>query len=155
MHLPLSSAPAADRVGDRSQVLTGERPTCVVLLIEDDRPLLLAMARAFTGAGAQVVLAADGAEGLKRFISTAPDLVVTDIIMPEREGIETILAMKAARPDIPILAVSGGGQIAARDFLTLAKDLGADAVLAKPFRAGQLLDAARLLIELPNADAAP
>ena len=139
----------------------------LVLIIEDDRPLLLGMARAFTQAGARVILAADGAEGLKRFTTSSPDLVVTDIIMPEREGIETILAMKAARPEVPILAVSGGGQTPAREFLNLAggqtpareflnlaKGLGADAVLAKPFRAGQLLDAARLLIDLPPIDAA-
>lgn len=134
--------------------MTNDPQDRLVLLIEDDRPLLLAMAKAFTRAGAKVVLAADGAEGLKRFRSTPPDLVVTDIIMPEREGIETILAMKAARPDVPILAVSGGGQTPAREFLMLAKGLGADAVLAKPFRARQLLDAARLLIDLPPSDAA-
>lgn len=133
-----------------------DRPSAdrLVLIIEDDRPLLLGMARAFTQAGARVILAADGAEGLKRFTTSSPDLVVTDIIMPEREGIETILAMKAARPEVPILAVSGGGQTPAREFLNLAKGLGADAVLAKPFRAGQLLDAARLLIDLPPIDAA-
>lgn len=125
-----------------------------ILLIEDDRPLLLGMARAFTQAGAKVSLAADGAEGLKQFMITSPDLVVTDIIMPDREGIETILAMKAARPEVPILAVSGGGQTPAGEFLTLAKGLGADAVLAKPFRAGQLLEAARLLIDLPPTHAA-
>ncbi|WGM30706.1 response regulator [Brevundimonas sp. NIBR11] len=125
-----------------------------ILIIEDDRPLLLGMARAFAQAGARVVLAADGAEGLRRFMSGSPDLVVTDIIMPEREGIETILAMKAARPEVPILAVSGGGQTPAGEFLSLAKRLGADAVLAKPFRARQLLDAARLLIDLPPTHAA-
>lgn len=125
-----------------------------ILIIEDDRPLLLGMARAFAQAGAHVILAADGAEGLKQFMAGSPDLVVTDIIMPEREGIETILAMKAARPEVPILAVSGGGQTPAGEFLNLAQALGADAVLAKPFRAGQLLDAARLLIDLPPTHAA-
>jgi DNA-binding response OmpR family regulator len=126
----------------------------LVLLIEDDRPLLLAMARAFARAGARVILAADGAEGLDRFLTSSPDLVVTDIIMPGREGIETLLAMKAARPEVPILAVSGGGQTPAREFLTLAKGLGADGILAKPFRAEQLLAAARLLIDLPPTDVA-
>ena len=134
--------------------MTGDSPGRLVLLIEDDRTLLLAMARAFSQAGARVMLAADGAEGLKHFTSCFPDLVVTDIIMPEREGIETIVAMKAARPAVPILAVSGGGRTPPQEFLTLAKGLGADAILAKPFRAGQLLDAARLLIDLPSSDAA-
>ncbi|MBU1326089.1 MAG: response regulator [Alphaproteobacteria bacterium] len=134
--------------------MTGRAQDRLVLLIEDDRPLLLAMGRAFARAGAQVMLAQDGTEGLERFMTTSPDLVVTDIVMPEREGIETILAMKAARPEVPILAVSGGGQTPAREFLTLAKGLGADGVLAKPFRAGQLLDAARLLIDLPPINAA-
>ena len=132
----------------------GETAGPLVLLIEDDRTLLLAMARAFSRAGAQVILAADGAEGLKHFMSHSPDLVVTDIIMPEREGIETIVAMKAARPKVPILAVSGGGRTPPHEFLALAKQLGADAVLTKPFRAAQLLDSARLLINRPLADAA-
>ncbi|MDB5421739.1 MAG: response regulator receiver protein [Brevundimonas sp.] len=126
----------------------------VVLVIEDDRQLLLAMTEVFTRAGARVVMAANGAEGLRYFMAESPDVVVTDIIMPEREGIETILAMKAARPEAPILAVSGGGQTPPRQFLTLAKALGADAVLAKPFRAQQLLDATRQLINLSPTDVA-
>lgn len=126
----------------------------VVLVIEDDRQLLQAMAQAFTRSGAQVFTAANGAQGLRCFLAQGPDVVVTDIIMPEREGIETILAMKSARPDTPILAVSGGGQTPAHEFLTLAKSLGADAVLAKPFRARQLVDAAHELLAPSSIDAA-
>jgi DNA-binding response OmpR family regulator len=124
------------------------------LIIEDDPQLLCAMARAFTNAGARVVLAANGADGLKRFGPTPPDLVVTDIIMPEREGIETIMAMKVARPEVPILAVSGGGQIAAVEFLNLAKTLGADAILAKPFRSQQLLETAAQILSSAHAHVA-
>jgi DNA-binding response OmpR family regulator len=119
----------------------------VVLLIEDDPLLLGALQRTFSAAGARVLPAANGAEGMKHFGASSPDVVVTDIIMPEAEGLETILAMKGVRPDVPILAISGGGRTPAGDFLAVARGLGADAALAKPFRSQQLLDAAHALLD--------
>lgn len=109
-----------------------------VLLIEDDLTLLSSMAAHLSAEGAEVSAAADGRVGLARFMSGRPDVVVTDIVMPEREGLETIMEMKSARPDVRVLAISGGGRSGATPFLTLAKRLGADDVLAKPFRGAQL-----------------
>lgn len=123
-----------------------------VLVIEDEPLLREAMARAFRKSNAKVLVAADGAEGLRRFNGASPDLVVTDIIMPEREGIETLMSMKAARPSVPVLAISGGGQTPAGEFLALAASLGADGVLAKPFRAQELTDAAQALFMKADAD---
>jgi CheY-like chemotaxis protein len=79
-------------------------------------------------------------------MSGQPDIVVTDIVMPEREGLETIMAIKSARPDVPILAISGGGRIGAPPFLDLARRLGADDVLAKPFRTAQLVERIAALV---------
>lgn len=117
-----------------------------VLIIEDEPQLLSALGHAFRRAGAYTVLASNGADGLKRFPAAQPDLVITDIIMPEREGVETLMAIKAARPCVPVLAISGGGRTPAGEFLTLARGLGADAVLAKPFRSRDILEKAYALI---------
>lgn len=111
-----------------------------VLLIEDDLTLLNGMIKQLTAEGAEVSAAADGRAGLARFMSHRPDIVVTDIVMPEREGLETIMAIKSDRPDVPILAISGGGRSGATPFLDLARHLGADDVLAKPFRGAQLAE---------------
>ncbi len=76
---------------------------------------------------------------MKLFTADVPDAVVTDIIMPTQEGIETIIAMKAARPGVKILAMSGGGRIKGEQFLYIASQLGADRVLAKPFQPAEVV----------------
>jgi DNA-binding response OmpR family regulator len=128
---------------DVNPILDGK----VVLLIEDDAVMLRALGHAFQQAGCRVVGARDGDEGLSRFVERAPDLVVTDILMPNREGVETILAIKARAPQVKILAISGGGRLGAEEVLSLAGRLGADAVLPKPFRSAQILAAASRLLQ--------
>ncbi len=89
-----------------------------------------------------VVLAGfNGAIGIEIYERDAPDLIITDIIMPEKEGVETIIALSRADPALPIIAISGGGRLDATDFLTMAKKLGARHTLTKPFRRDQLLEA--------------
>ena len=123
-----------------------------VLIIEDDDIMLRALGHAFQRAGSRVVVARDGDEGLARFAERTPDLVITDILMPNREGVETILAMKAKAPRVRILAISGGGRLGAEEILGLASRLGADAVLPKPFRAADILAVARDLLERGGED---
>lgn len=118
----------------------------VVLIIEDDAVMLRALGHAFQQAGCRVVGAREGEEGLARFLSQTPDLVITDILMPNREGVETIVAMKAAAPKVKILAISGGGRLGAEEVLDIARRLGADAILPKPFRSAEILAAARALL---------
>jgi DNA-binding response OmpR family regulator len=120
-----------------------------VLLIDDDPELLRLLEAAFTKAGYMVASAADGRSGMKLFASQVPDAVVTDIIMPTQEGIETIVAMKGARPDVKILAMSGGGRIVGEQFLYIAGHLGADRVIAKPFRLAEVVQIVDELIEAP------
>ena len=109
-----------------------------VLLIDDDVELLRQMAAAFAGAGYEVSTASDGQAGLARFLQAPTHLVVTDIIMPNREGIETILAIRKASPSVKIVAISGGYRVGPADFLELACHVGADGSLAKPFRPSAL-----------------
>lgn len=117
-----------------------------VLLIDDDAQLLRQMSVAFIGAGFIVQTAADGQAALGRFLRAPTDLVVTDIIMPNREGIETIVALKKANPLVKIVAISGGFRVGPADFLELARHVGADAVLAKPFRLSDLISLAEQTI---------
>lgn len=119
----------------------------LVLIIDDDPILLKNIANWFAAAGSKVMTAPDGDVGLKRFAQVRPDLVVTDIIMPDREGVETIIAMKGEDVTVPILAISGGGRIGPSEFLSLALRLGADAALAKPFRSKEILATAASLLD--------
>jgi DNA-binding response OmpR family regulator len=104
-----------------------------VLIVEDDAELLQVMARALQGAGHAVLTAPDGETGLKLFRAEPPDLVVCDIVMPDRDGIELIPEMKGARPEVKLVAISGRQMIGMLDVLGLARRMGADATLAKPF----------------------
>lgn len=112
-----------------------------ILVIDDDpgvRSVLLSM---LTRKGHTVRCEGDGESGLAAFARERPDLVITDIIMPKKEGIETIQSIRRAAPDMPIIAISGGGRVANADFLPLATKFGATAVIAKPFASAVLLDA--------------
>ncbi len=104
-----------------------------ILIIEDENLVANSIAIALAKAGHAVVLAQNGREGLALFANESPDLVITDIIMPEIDGLETIQALRAISAQLPIIAISGGGRIQAFDFLRVAYKLGATDVLRKPF----------------------
>ena len=117
-----------------------------ILVIEDDPILLRNLVQWFQQVGCKVAGASDGAEGLAQFRKLRPHAVITDIIMPNREGIETLMAIKMEAPEVKVLAISGGGRLGPVDLLRAAHGLGADAVLAKPFRSAEVINAvARLL----------
>ena len=117
-----------------------------VLLIDDDPALLDLMAQAFTQAGYVTLTANNGRKGLDLVDTYQPDLVVTDIVMPEMEGIGAILQIKRKPQPPMIIAISGAGPGGRRDYLSWARHLGADEVLAKPFRTSQLLAIAGRLV---------
>jgi CheY-like chemotaxis protein len=112
-----------------------------ILIIDDEDELRSMLRRMLEQAGHEVTEAVNGAEGIKLYERNRPDLIITDIIMPEKEGVETIIALRQADPNLPIIAISGGGRLEATDFLTMAKKLGARHTLSKPFRRDQLLEA--------------
>jgi CheY-like chemotaxis protein len=110
-----------------------------VLVIDDDSLVRRTISRILQHGGYEVMLAEDGAKGVAKFRSERPDLVITDIIMPEQEGIETIIQLLRDNPAARIIAVSGGGRLGSMDFLTVANKLGAAASLRKPFEPAELL----------------
>lgn len=120
----------------------------IVLIIEDDPIMLRNLAQWFEQAGCRVMVAHDGDEGLAQFNTLRPNAVVTDIIMPNREGVETLMAIKNLDPDVKILAISGGGRLGSTDLLRTARGLGADAVMAKPFRSTDVVAAVSRLLQM-------
>tara|TARA_R110000787_G_scaffold226512_3_gene334309 strand:- start:70619 stop:70990 length:372 start_codon:yes stop_codon:yes gene_type:complete len=109
-----------------------------ILLVDDDDLARFAMREVLTRAGHDVTEAENGALGLSAQASTDFDVIITDIIMPEVEGIEFIIKIREQSPNIPVIAVSGGGRMSETDYLETARDLGANAILAKPFSEDQL-----------------
>jgi two-component system chemotaxis response regulator CheY len=109
-----------------------------ILLIEDDEALRSILRMSLEKMGHAVTEAGNGREAIRIFKKTSPDLVLTDLIMPEIEGLEAIRAMRRAQPELKIIAMSGGGRSDARDNLKMAKNFGATAVFAKPFSIKEL-----------------
>ena len=118
-----------------------------VLVIDDDAMLRGFLREVLDQAGYQVFAAANGNEGTDLFARHRPDLVLTDIVMPEKEGMELIMELRRDHPDLPIIAMSGGNAGFSGSYLTVASKLGASATLAKPFTASQLLMAIAQLLE--------
>ena len=112
-----------------------------ILVIDDDDLVRETVRSILESAGFQVVGAADGRQGTRLYRSDPVDLVITDILMPVMEGFETIRELRKIDANAKIIAVSGGGRTSATDFLGMAKKLGADRVIAKPFRPADLIDA--------------
>jgi DNA-binding response OmpR family regulator len=118
-----------------------------ILIIDDDAGMRRMIGRILEGAGYDVLIAEDGEVGLKLFDEHAPDLVITDLLMPGKDGLETIREIKASGHATKILATSGGWRTAQLDFLGVATEFGADRVLSKPFRSKELLETIRQLLE--------
>ena len=111
-----------------------------ILVIDDDILVRDTIVRILERKGYQVLVAGDGARGVRMFRSEQPDLVITDIIMPEKEGLETIREIRGQRPDARIIAISGGARIGNMDFLDVAGKLGASEIMSKPFDPADLVD---------------
>ena len=119
-----------------------------VLIVEDDPDLLHLMTQAFVRAGFSTHGAQNGRVGVRMLGELQPDLMITDIVMPDMEGIATIIEAKRCAPDTRVIAISGGGKYGrSENFLQWAEELGADEVLAKPFAMSSLVVAARLAID--------
>ena len=109
-----------------------------VLVIDDDSSFRRMIRMILTRMRHDVVEAQDGNEGVKSFKAEQPDLVISDMVMPDKEGIQTIQEIRALMPDARIIAISGGGVSADGDHLTAALKLGANLILSKPFRPAEL-----------------
>jgi DNA-binding response OmpR family regulator len=112
-----------------------------ILVIDDEDRMRRLVSRILTKAGHVVIEAKNGREGVVQFDAHRPAVVISDILMPEQEGIETIKELRRKAPAVWIIAMSGGGTSHNMKFLEFAKALGADSALAKPFRADELIEA--------------
>jgi len=112
-----------------------------ILLIEDNPLARASLEHALKSAGYEVSTATDGRQGVTVFRRMRQDLVVTDILMPEQEGVQTILELRRMEPTLPVLAISGGLRSDGPDLLKMVRHLGATETLQKPFDKKALLAA--------------
>jgi DNA-binding NtrC family response regulator len=110
-----------------------------ILVIDDDAHLRSMVRHMLELDGYEVEDAADGDQGLRRCREMTPAMVITDLFMPGREGLETIMALRREAHDVPVVAISGGGSRGGIDQLATAGRLGAVATLSKPFSRAALL----------------
>ncbi|MCI5164437.1 MAG: response regulator [Candidatus Electrothrix sp. AX5] len=119
-----------------------------ILVIDDDEQIRKLLYQVMEQAGFEVQVAADGRKGLSLFEESFYDLVITDLIMPEQEGIETITFLRKNYPQVKIIAISGGGRIGPETYLPLSLELGANLAFAKPFSIDQITNAVKELLDV-------
>ena len=117
-----------------------------ILVIDDDAQLRKMLRKTLENAGYMMIEAPDGVAGAKLFREDPADLVITDIVMEEGGGLETIMSLRRDFPNVKILAISGGGKVVKVDFLSMAKSIGAQLTLEKPFGQQGLLDAVQKVL---------
>jgi len=149
-HLAKPFSPA--QLSRKIREVLGARITARLLVIDDDAGVRSLLDRLLTDSGYEVRLAADGNDGLRLASEHPVDVVITDLVMPEREGLETIPALRKLHPEAWIVAISGafGGQ-----YLKAARMLGADRTLPKPVDREELLAVLRELVAHPRVPAGP
>jgi len=119
-----------------------------ILIIDDNAPTRDILRQALERAGHEVVEASDGRVGIAHQRTMPAEVIITDILMPDQEGFETIRELRRDFPTTGIIAISGGGQIGCDTLLAVAERLGAaQCVLQKPFSLRDMLDAVHQLLQ--------
>jgi len=118
-----------------------------ILVIDDDEQVLDMLYESLTREGYDVLKASNGEQGLKLYREESVDLIITDLIMPKKEGIETIIELRQDFPDVKIIAISGGGRTGTKDYLHMAKIFGVQRTFTKPVAREPLLEAIKELIK--------
>lgn len=111
-----------------------------IIIVEDDQVIRESLKEFLEINGYEVMAIESSIDLLQKISSFKPDILITDIIMPDKDGIEIIIETKKYLPNIRLIAISGGGRIDSESYLNTAKYLGADATLKKPFSHKELLD---------------
>ncbi len=112
-----------------------------ILVIDDDQEVREFLVTVLERAGHEVSAASNGRDGVVMFRENPVQVVITDIIMPEKDGIETILDLRREHPDLKVIAISGGGRTTPENYLHSARLLGADRAMRKPFKNEEILRA--------------
>jgi CheY-like chemotaxis protein len=123
-----------------------------ILVVDDDQQIRFMLRMTLEREGYELEEAADGKTALALLARQSFDLVITDIIMPGKEGIQVIKEMKRDQPDLKIIAISGGGYVSASKYLDSATDFGADLTLNKPLSRADLLKAVYSLLAAGNQE---
>ena len=111
-----------------------------ILIVDDNEDYLVVLDEYLTKQGYDVVCCYDGKDGQEKFAEFLPDIVVTDIVMPNVDGIELLLSLRKINPEISVIAMSGGNRGYAGSYLQMAEKLGANVILNKPFELSTLLE---------------
>ncbi len=114
-----------------------------ILVVDDDPSIREMLDEVLKDAGYSVEVAADGLEALRMVKASPPDLIITDIIMPEQDGVGIMLQLAKENPGIKIIAISGGGRISPESYLYMAEKFGAIKTFTKPFDINDFLDAVK------------
>ena len=122
----------------------------LILIIEDDDQTRGVLKLMVEREGYDVLEADDGLEGIKLFRENAVDLIITDIIMFEKDGITTIMEVRKDSPNVKIIAISGGARVGPEVYLQLADRVGADRTLTKPIDRKELLNTIDELLQPPR-----
>ncbi len=117
-----------------------------ILIIDDDDAMRSVINRTLSRSGYSTLEASNGKEGMQRIAQSSVDLVITDIIMPEMEGIDLIGKLIKMNPRPKIVAISGGGRVSENYYLELAQKFGADKILPKPFEIAELVATVEALL---------
>jgi DNA-binding response OmpR family regulator len=117
-----------------------------ILIIDDEVQIREMLGQMLSREGYQVVYAEDGKVGMNVCREQDIDLIITDIIMPEKDGIEMILELRHDFPDLKVIAISGGGRLGPDGYLEMAQKLGAHKTFFKPFNRREILDAVQELL---------
>ena len=118
-----------------------------ILLVDDDEQFCAMLSEALTGEGFQVREASDGRQGIKLYEEQPAHIVISDLIMPEKEGLEMIVEMKRLHAGVKVIAISGGGRGSSQNYLKMAKAFGAQIVLPKPFSHREIVEAINQVLE--------
>lgn len=118
-----------------------------ILIIDDDDDIRQLLRHLLEEAGYHVLEAANGAMGVQLAEEEHPQLLIVDMLMPEKEGLETIAEIRSRLENVKIIAISGGGRAGNMSSLEMAKKIGANKTLSKPFRAAELWKAVNSLLD--------
>ena len=111
-----------------------------ILIVDDDPQFIKLLKKILGNAGYETMAAPDGEVGLETFKAHSPDLIIIDMIMPEKEGLETIIEIRRIDPKVKIIAISGGGRFDPFTYLPMAEKLGAAETFTKPIDREELLE---------------
>ncbi|WP_462325820.1 response regulator [Desulfoplanes sp.] len=117
-----------------------------ILIIDDDPQIRMMLSELLEREDYRVDVVSNGFEALEQFGREKPDLIITDVVMPDMDGLELMLRLRKQQPGLKVVAISGGARIGPESYLKLADKLGADATVAKPMDIVKLLDTVKELV---------